>query len=170
MPRIETRRRHTSTSWSVQNRNDPLSKLEIGSIHASVQSAEEDLAQLDRDLARAQKTVNTLTKSRKSLRAFIASERALLSPIRALPRELLAEIFVHHSSIFPTHRDCIAASLAASQVCALWRRVAQATSALWVRFPLYYEAGYSREIPELQMELYRGWLKRAGSLPCDVAL
>ncbi|KAJ7451056.1 hypothetical protein FB451DRAFT_1051838 [Mycena latifolia] len=152
MPRIETRRRHTSTSWSVQNENVPLSKLEIGSIHASVQSAAQDLAQLERDLAHAQKTVRALSKSCQSLRVFIASERALLSQIRSLPRELLAEIFVHHSCIFPGHRDCIAAPLTVSQVCVLWRGIAHTTPALWVRFPLYYSAGYGSEIPELQME------------------
>ncbi|KAJ7139414.1 hypothetical protein C8R44DRAFT_549369, partial [Mycena epipterygia] len=110
---------------------------EIGSVHASVKSAQRDLTELEHDLARAQRTVQTLTASRKTLRKFIASERALLSPIRSLPRELLSEIFVHHARRFAAHRDYIVAALVVSQVCAGWRGVAHATAVLWVRFPLY---------------------------------
>ncbi|KAJ7479995.1 hypothetical protein B0H11DRAFT_2026097 [Mycena galericulata] len=169
-PGIETCRRHTSTSWRVQNRNEPLSKLEIGTIHASVLEARRDLKQLESDLKRAKRAVQKLSKEHHKIRKYIAAELALLSPIRDLPREMLAEIFVHHSRMFSAHDGYIKASLTVSQVCSGWRKVAHATAVLWVRFPLYYCADYRHIVPELQMALYNTWLARVGSLPCDVAL
>ncbi|KAJ7724983.1 hypothetical protein DFH07DRAFT_260995, partial [Mycena maculata] len=133
---IETRRRHTLTGWRVKHNNDPLSKLEIGSIHASVKDARRDLEQIDRDLDRAKKAVATLSKERNATNRFIAKELALLSPIRGLPREMLAEIFVHHARMFAGHDGYIQASLKVSQVSQGWRNVAHSTAILWARFPL----------------------------------
>ncbi|KAJ6569487.1 hypothetical protein B0H19DRAFT_1135681 [Mycena capillaripes] len=167
---IETRRRHTTTSYSVKNDNAPLSKLEINTIHASVQSASHDLRNLQRDLKAAKKTAEELTKSVKSVSAFIAAERALLSPIRALPPELLAQIFVHQASASTTHRGYIVAALTVSQVSTGWRTVAHATPALWVRFPIYYLGNFNNTIQKHQVELYRAWHSRSGALSCDVEL
>ncbi|KAJ7743860.1 hypothetical protein B0H16DRAFT_1693399 [Mycena metata] len=167
---VETRRRHTSTSWSVKNSNEALSKLEVGSIHASVQSANSELRNLERKLKAAKKKIQTLTEAHKSVTAFIAAERALLSPIRALPRELLARIFVLRSSISNTHLDYITAALTVSQVCRGWRALAHATAVLWVRFPLYYLDDWGKRIPVHQWVLYKSWLARCGSLTCDVLL
>ncbi|KAJ7924368.1 hypothetical protein B0H13DRAFT_2266704 [Mycena leptocephala] len=167
---IETRRRHTTTSWSVKNYNKPLSALEIGSIHASVECATRDLKKLEHDLKSAKKTVQALTKAHKSMAAFIAAERALLSPIRAIPPELLSNIFVHHASAFTTHGGYIVAALTVSQVCQGWRTVAHATAVLWTRFTLYYGSSHRNIIPERQMVLYRAWHARSGALSCDVEL
>ncbi|KAJ7836353.1 hypothetical protein B0H14DRAFT_2794311 [Mycena olivaceomarginata] len=160
---VETQRRPTTTSWRVQNCNDPLSTLEIGSIHNS------ELKTLERDLTAAKQKVRALSKAHKRLRVFIAAERALLSPIRALPAELLSQIFLHHTSAFITHRGYIIASLKVSQICTTWRRVAHATALLWVKFPLYYCGDYGRSIPKQQMALYSRWCARSGTIPCDIA-
>ncbi|KAJ7630371.1 hypothetical protein FB45DRAFT_915314 [Roridomyces roridus] len=169
---IRTSRRHTSTSWGVRNSNHPLSTLEIGSIHASLRDATKDLEQLARDLADAKRTVKTLSKRHHALQRYIATERGLLSPIRGLPRELLAEIFMFHSRIFEEHEGYIKASLLVSQVCEYWRRVAHSTAVLWVRFPVYYllPGSFRARIPNIQVELHEQWIKRAGTLSCDVAL
>ncbi|KAF7340219.1 hypothetical protein MVEN_01940600 [Mycena venus] len=167
---VETRRRPTTTSWGVKNCNDPLSKLEIGSIYASIEGASCELKKLEHDLKAAKNTVKALTNAHKSMRAFIAAERALLSPIRALPAELLAQIFVHYASAFITHGGYIIAALTVSQVCRTWRKVAHATAILWFRFPLYYTGTYGSTIPENQMALYRAWSARSGALSHDVQL
>ncbi|KAJ7171657.1 hypothetical protein C8R43DRAFT_21161, partial [Mycena crocata] len=153
-----------------QKSQEPLSKLEIGSIHGSVKSARRDLKQLEQELERAKKTVRSLTKAHTKLSGFIASELALLSPIRDLPKELLAEIFVHHSRMFTVHRGYIMASLAVSQVCRGWRAVAHGTAILWFRFPVYYIPKRRMEISELQRKLYEAWTRRSASLPLDVAV
>ncbi|KAJ7356607.1 hypothetical protein DFH08DRAFT_932723 [Mycena albidolilacea] len=166
---VETQRRPTTTSWRVQNCNDPLSTLEIGSIHNSVKTATQELKTLECDLAAAKQKVRALSKAHKRLRVFIAAERALLSPIRALPAELLSQIFLHHTSAFITHRGYIIASLKVSQICTTWRRVAHATALLWVKFPLYYCGNYGRTIPRQQIALYSRWCARSGTIPCDIA-
>ncbi|KAJ6505355.1 hypothetical protein C8R45DRAFT_817615, partial [Mycena sanguinolenta] len=118
-------------SWRVQTCNAPLSKLEIDSIHVSVQDARADLERIQRDLHRAQMAVKTLSKEYGATTKFIAKELALLSPIRSLPREMLAEVFVHHSRMFAKHDRYIRASLVVSQVCAGWRSISHATAFLW---------------------------------------
>ncbi|KAJ7652087.1 hypothetical protein DFH06DRAFT_541154 [Mycena polygramma] len=166
-----TARRRTTTSWRVKNCNDPLSQLEIRTIQASVESASDALKSLDQELSAAKKKVQALAAARDSTRAFIAAERALLSPIRTLPPELLAHIFMHHASLFPTHHGCIVAAMSISQVCRGWRRAAHATAVLWSRFPLYYcGPDHWITIPEHQMVLYRAWGARCGALTFDIEL
>ncbi|KAJ7234520.1 hypothetical protein B0H12DRAFT_157440 [Mycena haematopus] len=167
---IKTRRRHSFISWRVENCNDPLSKLEIDSIRASVRDARGDLERIQRDLKRAQKTVQALSKEHNTTTKFIARELALLSPIRSLPREMLSEIMVHHSRMFAEHDRYMKASLVVSQVSTGWRSIAHATAVLWVRFPLYYCDDFMAKIPDLQIALYKTWLVRMGTLSCDVAL
>ncbi|KAJ6498078.1 hypothetical protein C8R47DRAFT_1212408 [Mycena vitilis] len=165
-----TARRRTTTSWRVKNCNDPLSQLEIRTIHASVESASDALKSLDQELSAAKRRVQSLAAARDSTPAFIAAERALLSPIHTLPPELLAQIFMHHASLFPTHHSCIAA-MSVSQVCRGWRRAAHATAVLWSQFPLYYcGPDHWITIPEHQMVLYRAWGTRCGALTFDVEL
>ncbi|KAJ7234516.1 hypothetical protein B0H12DRAFT_1239037 [Mycena haematopus] len=150
-PFIKTRRRHSSIGWRVKNCNDPLSKLEIDSIHASVRDARGDLEHIQRDLKRAQMTVQALSKEHNTTTKFIARELALLSPIRSLPREMLSKIKVHHSRMFAEHDRYIKASLVVLQVCTGWQSITHATAVLWI-------------------SLYKAWLVRVGALSCDVAL
>ncbi|KAJ7151695.1 hypothetical protein C8R46DRAFT_1304299 [Mycena filopes] len=167
---VETRRRQTSTSWGVDNSNEPLSKLEVGTIHASVRSASSELEDLGYQLRAAKKKVRELTEAYKAMAVFIAKERALLSPIRALPSELIVHIFTHRASLSTTHVGSISAALSVSQVCRKWRKLAHATAVLWVRFPLYYLDDWRKTVPLHQVRLYRSWLARCGSLTCDVVL
>ncbi|KAJ7863456.1 hypothetical protein B0H14DRAFT_3607711 [Mycena olivaceomarginata] len=94
--------------------------------------------------------------------ARIAALRYLITPIRTLPVELLAEIFdlaIHDD----TH---IKDAFRVSQVCSDWRRVAHGTPRLWNR-------NFRVDLPSVDSdELYadglKDWLARSAPLPVPI--
>ncbi|KAJ7366384.1 hypothetical protein DFH08DRAFT_166943 [Mycena albidolilacea] len=95
-------------------------------------------------------------------RARIAALRYLMSPIRTLPVELLAEIFglaIHGD----TH---IEDAFRVSQVCSDWRRVAHSTPELWNR-------NFRVNLPSVDSDEFyadglKDWLARSAPLPVPI--
>ncbi|KAK7023070.1 hypothetical protein R3P38DRAFT_2957360 [Favolaschia claudopus] len=81
------------------------------------------------NVARIESQIRDLERLRDRERGIVAQLRMAIAPIRKLPAELLAEIFliVRDSLIRFRERDCIRLS----HVCAHWRSVAQSTPQLW---------------------------------------
>ncbi|KAI5894696.1 uncharacterized protein SCHCODRAFT_02617600 [Schizophyllum commune H4-8] len=97
-------------------------------------AAEEQAAQLYDETKRLESTLKELRHRRRLLVRFSKEQRALASPIRRLPFELLLEIFRHacidSNLLFPVHvRGLTAASL--SCICHRWRRILLENSILW---------------------------------------
>ena len=87
--------------------------------------------QLDDDISHVQMLLDELRRKRELLPKFITEHNAILTPIRRLPAEILAEIFVlcmnsDISSFAPTQSP-----LLVGQVCKVWRQVALSTQTLW---------------------------------------
>ncbi|KAF8208537.1 hypothetical protein K438DRAFT_1812397 [Mycena galopus ATCC 62051] len=88
-----------------------------------------------------------------------------ISPIRALPVELLAEIFkltIHD----PTH---IKDAFRVSQVCADWRQIAQSTPQLWtgpIRVDLRTR---SHDLDQVYVDGLKAWLTRSAPLPVPIS-
>ncbi|KAJ7264933.1 hypothetical protein B0H12DRAFT_1011517, partial [Mycena haematopus] len=75
--------------------------------------------------------ISALVELRDRERACVAALRHLLSPIRALPVELLAEIFELMIRDYNYSYAYIQAVFRISQVCSDWRQVAHSTPRLW---------------------------------------
>ncbi|KAJ6451608.1 hypothetical protein C8R45DRAFT_1083655 [Mycena sanguinolenta] len=99
------------------------SELEIRSLESQISALEL------RDSQPLESQVKALIESRDSKRAQVLALRHLVSSIRTLPVELLAEIFEHaiqdETHVEDAHR--------VSQVCSDWRHVAHSTPRLWTR-------------------------------------
>ncbi|KAJ6466300.1 hypothetical protein C8R45DRAFT_1021225 [Mycena sanguinolenta] len=103
--------------------------------------------------------ISALVELRDSQRTCILALRYIISPIRTLPVELLAEIFDlairNHTHIDDTHRI--------SQVCSHWRQVAHRTPRLWTR---------SLTVDSRKEDYADGlktWLARSAPLPLPIA-
>ncbi|KAJ6594623.1 hypothetical protein B0H19DRAFT_1247284 [Mycena capillaripes] len=62
------------------------------------------LKQLDEEIADLQKAIEKLTEERESLGAYVAAHKALISPVRRLPLDIIQEIFI---ACLPTYRNCV---------------------------------------------------------------
>lgn len=88
----------------------------------------------------------------------LENARALLSPIRCMPPELLGNVFVNAFEDDPL----IAWRL--SSVCSSWRRQALSTCIIWSRI-------HVKTSPRTPPEFFRLWLERAGkTLPLDIEI
>ncbi|KAF7346023.1 F-box domain-containing protein [Mycena sanguinolenta] len=91
-----------------------------------------------------------------------------VSPILALPVEILSEIFVHCLPTSHTNREWNTAHPSEApmlllHVCRIWREIAIDTSALWAKMEISMDHAHSDEMA-------RAWLKRAKACPLSVKL
>ncbi|KAJ7643760.1 hypothetical protein FB45DRAFT_999104 [Roridomyces roridus] len=151
------------------NTNFIPSDSEVKQLRALLQEPVAELAQLDA-------LISQLTAQRASLQAAIDPHRALLSPIRRIPEDILREIFVF---CLPDHDALIevtAAPMLLGRIYGLWRRVAYSTPRLWssVYIPPLMSGANGVEPPKgveqgLGM-LLQAWFDRSGVCSLSVSL
>ncbi|KAJ7301661.1 hypothetical protein DFH08DRAFT_906622 [Mycena albidolilacea] len=117
----------------------PPSDSQIQEICSEIERAESTISDTDTHLARLQGAMDKLLRHRAELVDFVKSHRAVISPLRRLPSEILLEIFEHcrldHLTFLTAgpHRNML---WIISQVCSRWRTVALNSPMLWRRFVL----------------------------------
>ncbi|EDR05815.1 uncharacterized protein LACBIDRAFT_329425 [Laccaria bicolor S238N-H82] len=142
------------------------------------------LAGMNDEIERAQATLDALKRQRDELARLIDQYRALTSPIRRIPREILQEIF---TNCIPTDHPAVMsereAPLLIGRVCSSWRSMSQSTPELWTSIhvsipgttlipsrtsPADY-ALVSNRVAELRTAALQEWLQRSASLPVDIS-
>ncbi|KAJ7061610.1 hypothetical protein C8F01DRAFT_1369116 [Mycena amicta] len=140
------------------------------------------LASLDDEIAALQKTMDGLVNERSQLVSFIDNHKALLSPIRRMPRDVFEEIFV---ACMPVTRNCVMSSreapLLLGRVCSAWRSICFSTPRLWARLHISQPAVIFANLPETneyRIQCERGlatlrdvtetWLARSGQ--CNLSI
>ncbi|KAJ6507937.1 hypothetical protein C8R47DRAFT_62724 [Mycena vitilis] len=121
------------------------------------------LDKFDADIEGARSMLRGLLMERDQAHEALEAHRALLSPIRRIPPEVLSAIFVH---CLPRDTAFIEASvtrcpLLLTQISSNWRCVALATPSLWTS--LAVNLSTTSCIPN--MALIKAWLERSGSRP-----
>ncbi|KAK7031026.1 hypothetical protein VNI00_013816 [Paramarasmius palmivorus] len=121
--------------------------------------------------------ISELQAERDDLQSFVDDHRALLSPARRLPRDVVAEIFLRCLSTarLPTC-DVTTSPLLLTTICRYWREVAITTPRLWraVHFVLPTLIGYTmhhgfRNLVRFRKGGLQLWLCRAGSVPLTIS-
>ncbi|KAJ6594554.1 hypothetical protein B0H19DRAFT_65026 [Mycena capillaripes] len=140
------------------------------------------MKRLDDEIAVMQKAINKLNEERDALSTYVEAHRALTSPLRRLPLDIIEEIFV---ACLPTHRNCAMTALEApvilGRICSSWRSISLSTPRLWSRLhiveptrPAYggwapgpglYEAKVAQ-----RLEVANAWLGRSGKCPLSISL
>ena len=133
------------------------------SLRAALRDATSDLHELDDDIAHVQAVLEDLRRKREALQEFAIKHDAFLAPIRQLPAEILAEIFIYcmpnygNSSFNPHFPPFLL-----GRVCIGWRQVASSTQVLWSSITVnpYWP---SHKMAKL-------WIERAISAPLTIHL
>jgi hypothetical protein len=133
-------------------------------IQSTLSHVHSSISEIDQEIDRVQAILDLLKNKRGDLQIFADRHGALLAPVRRLPPELLAEVFVH---CLPSQQ--IVATMAGkrsilrpSHVCQHWRNVAVSTQRLWTSIcvdAIHYKS---------QTALAKAWLSRAGSCPLSI--
>ncbi|KAJ6526955.1 hypothetical protein DFH09DRAFT_1187204, partial [Mycena vulgaris] len=137
---------------------------------------------LDDQLADLRKAIERLTKERDSLSNYVEAHKALISPARRLPLDIIQEIFV---ACIPTHRNCVMSAREApvllGRICSSWRTISLLTPRLWCCLhiaqpagPFYGQPSFSRALEATKvaqrLETTKTWLGRSGHCPLSLSV
>ncbi|KAJ7042009.1 hypothetical protein C8F04DRAFT_1030941 [Mycena alexandri] len=129
-------------------------------------------------LKRLDEEIAVLQQERDFLAASIDPHKALLSPMRHLPLDVIQEIFV---ACLPTHRSCVMSATEApvllGRICSSWRAISLATPRLWTRLhvvDLSQPRGGPNPLVDAKVaqrvEVLNMWLSRSGELPLSISI
>ncbi|KAJ6580756.1 hypothetical protein B0H19DRAFT_982308, partial [Mycena capillaripes] len=118
------------------NTNEAPEDAEIPFIQSVIWNTDSPLAHLDAEILKLQEKLMQLEEERTSLSGYIARNKAILSPIRRIPPEVLGEVF---SWTLPSITDALsrgrfdmeASPWVLTQICSRWRAISLSTSSLW---------------------------------------
>ncbi|KAE9402816.1 hypothetical protein BT96DRAFT_815924, partial [Gymnopus androsaceus JB14] len=90
---------------------------ELERLKALLAHPQHELSSLETEIARVQTPLNGLLAEKQEIANYIEAHRVLISPIRQLPPETLAEIFVQYLPATYAVRDLGIAPLNLTTVC-----------------------------------------------------
>ncbi|KAJ7160071.1 hypothetical protein C8R46DRAFT_1106880 [Mycena filopes] len=151
---------------------------EIPAINALLVAPTLRLHLLHAEIAKLQEALDKLAKEQESLAAYVDAHKALLSPVRRLPLDVLQEIFL---ACAPSHRNCVMSASEApvllGRVCSSWRAIAYSTPRLWARIHIVEPQQFYGPDPALagvkaaqRLEGVKVWLGRSGQCPLSISL
>ncbi|EDR15537.1 uncharacterized protein LACBIDRAFT_302023 [Laccaria bicolor S238N-H82] len=137
----------------------------------------ERLSTLDSEIERLESIICALYDQRSALSEEIEAHRALISPFRRLPLDIMEEIFTH---CLPTHHNAVMsvkeAPLLLGRVCSAWRSIALLTPRLWASLhiptPTPDSISDSASVRKMatRCEAVRDWILRWGEIPLSISL
>ncbi|KAJ7364943.1 hypothetical protein DFH08DRAFT_766717 [Mycena albidolilacea] len=155
------------------NTNYIPSDSEIAEIRALLAGPADELARVEARIEEMEIALCQLKELRASLKTPIDAHRALISPLRCIPRDLLLEIF---SSCLPSEHNALIdpaeVPLLLGRICRHWRDVVHTTPTLWssIHIPCL---DYIRAPPNMILGLERtveAWLERSSACPLSVSV
>ncbi|KAJ7443020.1 hypothetical protein FB451DRAFT_1376845 [Mycena latifolia] len=132
---------------------------------------------LDDEIAVLQKALDKLAEERAGISAYVDAHKALISPVRRLPLDIIQEIF---TACLPTHRNCVMSAVEApvllGRICSSWRSISLSTPHLWswlhivepscpFNAPYWFEKKLAQRLETTNM-----WLGRSGNCPLSISL
>ncbi|KAF7346535.1 hypothetical protein MSAN_01881600 [Mycena sanguinolenta] len=155
------------------NTNYVPSPSEILEIRSLLVDPLEEIARIDAQIEKMELTLAQLREKRALLQRPIDAHRALISPMRLIPRDILLEIFFaclpsEHNALI----DLSEAPLLFGRICRHWRSVAYSTPMLWssIHIP---PLDYLNTPPNILSGLERvveAWLERSAACPLSISL
>ncbi|KAF7346509.1 hypothetical protein MSAN_01879000 [Mycena sanguinolenta] len=155
------------------NTNYVPSHSEILQIRALLVEPLGEIARIDAQIEEMELALTELKAKRASLQRPIDAHRALASPMRLIPHDVLLEIFFaclpseHNALIDPAE-----APLLLGRICRHWRSVAYSAPMLWssIHIP---SLDYHNTPPNILLGLQKfveAWLERSATCPLSVSL
>ncbi|KIK66067.1 hypothetical protein GYMLUDRAFT_158552, partial [Collybiopsis luxurians FD-317 M1] len=153
---------------SLLGTNHIPTRYELGMLKTLLIDPELDLSQLEAEITRLHTVLDRLLLRKQNVEEYIMAHKALASPVRQLPAEILAEIFVHCLPDCAV-RDLSEAPLVLTRICRSWRRIALDTPRLWQSLHVYLPPNLSNAACSRRIEGVTAWLERSGSLPISIS-
>ncbi|KAJ7196123.1 hypothetical protein GGX14DRAFT_673978 [Mycena pura] len=137
------------------------------------------LKRLDDEIAEMQRAIDKLTEERNRVAAYISAHKALLSPVRSLPLDIIQEIF---GACLPTDRNCVMSTSEApvllGRICSSWRAISLSTPSLWASIHIAESTSPpTTNMPSIifqktmdRIEIIKTWLSRSGHCPLSISL
>ncbi|KAF7376630.1 hypothetical protein MSAN_00079800 [Mycena sanguinolenta] len=136
------------------------------------------LKSLDEEIAVLRQALDKLTAERHALGAYVDAHKALLSPVRRLPLDIIGLIFM---ACLPTHRNCVMSAKEApvllGRICSSWRAISLSTPRLWSRLHIVGPTRFNSVSSEdhhakvaQRLEVADAWLRRSGTCPLSISL
>lgn len=171
-----------SSSWntevspfaSVIGTNYVPSIAELKSLKALLVPPQHELSRVVNEIDRVQTLLAHLFAYRHRIESYIEAHRALASPIRHIPSETLAEIFMQClptsalRSSYPV-RDLNVAPLLLTKICRHWRNVALNTPQLWNSLHIFLPSQLTPSACSQRIAGMKLWLRRSGALPLSLS-
>ncbi|KAF7364079.1 hypothetical protein MSAN_01066700 [Mycena sanguinolenta] len=133
---------------------------------------------LDDEIRKLQEAIDKLGEERSRVAAYVEGYKALISPVRRLPLDIIQELFV---ACLPTHRNCVMSASEApvllGHICSSWRAISLSTPRLWsslhVVEPLRNladptSASFEEKVAR-RLEITQMWLGRSGQCPLSIS-
>ncbi|KAJ6584009.1 hypothetical protein DFH09DRAFT_1028880 [Mycena vulgaris] len=148
---------------------------ELDQLRALLAEPLDELARIDARINELDVLLHQLKTRRESLNAEIEPYKALISPLRRIPQDILQEIFF---ACLPTAHNALIdpgeAPLLLGRICRHWRSVAYSTPMLWSSLHIPVLSPTWSSIPQnIEHELERvvaTWLDRSAACPLSISL
>ncbi|KZP02992.1 hypothetical protein FIBSPDRAFT_685651, partial [Athelia psychrophila] len=101
----------------------PSSQTDV--IASSISSALRDVLQLDQDILRLENTLHELCRKRDEMHSFVMAHKALVSPIRRVPPEIITEVFLYSAE------GNLESPIFLASICSRWRSIALSSPQFW---------------------------------------
>ncbi|KAJ7765761.1 hypothetical protein B0H16DRAFT_1524297 [Mycena metata] len=120
-----------------------------------------------------------LQRERDFLATSIDAHKALITPVRRLPLDIIQEIFL---ACLPAHRNCVMSATEApvllGRICSLWRAISLNMPRLWTRINVVQPYRQHWTPSDMlanakgaqRVEVLKTWLGRSGELPLSISL
>ncbi|KAF7984977.1 hypothetical protein HWV62_9936 [Athelia sp. TMB] len=151
--------------------NAASSHSERHQIRLTLSQVRSDLVALEDTLARITSIQTRLLQKRDALQVYSDELKALTSPIRTIPPEILIEISYYLKGDYRDEAPARAraGSLLPTHVCQQWRQIALSTPSLWNN--IYINgSSVSRSIPSSEVKCIKTWLARSKNSPLSINL
>ncbi|KAJ7797542.1 hypothetical protein B0H14DRAFT_2466872, partial [Mycena olivaceomarginata] len=159
------------TNYSAQDK-------EIDQIKALLVEPCQKLKDLDDEIDAMRKALDKLTEERDTISAYVEAHKALLSPFRRLPRDIIEAIFM---ACLPTHRNCVMSAQEApvilGRICSSWRMISHSFPRLWSSLHIVepvYQYDWSPSLYQAKvaqrLEVADSWLRRSGTCSLSISL
>ncbi|KAJ3736081.1 hypothetical protein DFJ43DRAFT_990080, partial [Lentinula guzmanii] len=156
---------------SVIGTNYVPSTAELEKVKDLLPQPQIELSKVLSEIDRVQAALDDLLSQKQSIENYIDAHKSLLSPVRRIPPETLAEIFIHclpADSLYAV-RNLAEAPLIFTTICHDWRQIALNTPQLWRSLHFFLPSHLSDDVFSRRMAGITLWLERSGSLPLSIS-
>ncbi|KAF8801173.1 hypothetical protein BYT27DRAFT_7198479 [Phlegmacium glaucopus] len=130
---------------SLHSRFVPTAEDEI-SIQKNIQQIKSTVESVDDEITRLRRSLTELEDYRDQLYDNLMRHQAVLSPIRKVPPEILAEIFLHASEgssvVWPRQNGDVEMPMLLGRICSFWRTITLSLPLLWSNIRLDLSHGH----------------------------